>query len=58
VVVPRASQPAITRVADADGWYYLGVDTYTSAGCLVTITLEAPVKTDDVNWGSMKSLFR
>ncbi len=52
------AQELVTYVAEADGWYYLGVDAYTSAGCLVTVTLEAPVKADEVNWGSMKSLFR
>lgn len=52
------AQELVTYVAEADGWYYLGVDAYTSAGCLVTITLEEPIKTDDMSWGSMKSLFR
>jgi len=52
------AQELVTYVAEADGWYYLGVDAYTGAGCLVTVTLEEPIKTDDMSWGSMKSLFR
>ena len=52
------AQEMVTYVAEADGWYYLGVDAWSSSGCLVTITLEAPVNNDDINWGSVKSLFR
>jgi len=52
------AQELITYTAEADGWFYLGVDTYTAAGCLVTVTIEAPVAADDVNWGSVKSLYR
>ena len=52
------AQELISYTAEADGWFYLGVDTYTAAGCPVTVTIEAPVDADDVNWGSVKSLFR
>lgn len=52
------AQEVVTYTADADGWYYLGVDAYTSSGCPVTVTIADPVGTDEMNWGSMKSLFR
>lgn len=52
------AQELITYTAEASGWFYLGVDTYTGAGCPVTVTIENPVAADDMNWGSIKSLFR
>jgi len=52
------AQELISYVVEADGVYYLGVDTYTGAGCPVTVTIEAPVDNDEMNWGSVKSLFR
>jgi hypothetical protein len=52
------AQEAVTWTAEFDGWYYLGVDAYTTAGCLVTVTIADPVSSEDMNWGSMKSLFR
>jgi hypothetical protein len=52
------AQESLTWTAEADGWYYLGVDAYTSAGCPVTVTIADPVSSDDTSWGSMKSMFR
>lgn len=52
------AQESVTWTAEADGWYYLGVDAYTSTGCLVTVTIAEPVSSDDANWGSVKSMFR
>jgi hypothetical protein len=52
------AQESVAWTAEFDGWYYLGVDAYTSAGCLVTVTIADPVGADETNWGSMKSMFR
>jgi len=52
------AQELITYVAAAEGWYYLGVDAYSSAGCLVTVTIDAPVGNEDSAWGAVKSLYR
>lgn len=52
------TQEIITYVAEADGWYYVGVDAYTSAGCLVTVTIDAPVSNNDSSWGAVKGLYR
>jgi len=44
--------------APADGWYYLIVDAYTSAGCEVVITIDAPVANEDRSFGEIKTMFR
>jgi hypothetical protein len=52
------AQELIVFTAEADGMFYLGVDAYTSSGCPVTVTIENPISNEDVNWGTVKSLFR
>ena len=54
----NTGQEIISYTATEAGWYYLGVDAYASAGCLVTVTIDAPVANDDMGWGSVKSLYR
>lgn len=44
--------------APADGWYYLIVDAYTTAGCEVVITIDMPVANEDKSFGDLKSMFR
>ncbi len=46
-------------VIPADGWYYLFVDGFDSGSCsLVTITIDAPMSNADLDWGSVKSIYR
>jgi hypothetical protein len=52
------AQEVVTLTVEADGWYYLGVDAYSSSACPVTVTIAEPVGADDANWGSVKSMFR
>ncbi len=52
------SQEAITYEAAADGWYYIGIDAYTSSGCPVTVTFDQPVSNEDVSFGTLKANFR
>ena len=47
----------ISYVAAADGWYYLIVDAYSSAGCDVSVTIDAPVGNEAMEWGQVKSLY-
>lgn len=47
----------ITYTAEADGMYYLMVDAYSGCG-MVTVTVDAPVPTDEDSWGTVKSLYR
>lgn len=52
------AQELISYEAPAEGWYYLGVDAYASSGCLVTVTIDAPVGDEASSWGNVKSLYR
>ncbi|MBU0742644.1 choice-of-anchor J domain-containing protein [bacterium] len=46
-------------VVPADGWYYLFVDGFGADSCSdVTITIDAPVANADLDWGSVKSIYR
>jgi len=47
----------INFMAPTAGVYYLIVDGYSGCG-LVTVTINAPIANEDMQWGSVKSLFR
>ncbi|HPF34214.1 MAG TPA: PPC domain-containing protein [Candidatus Krumholzibacteria bacterium] len=40
------------------GWYYIGIDAYASAGCLVTVTTQEPVPTEGMSFSGLKASFR
>jgi hypothetical protein len=49
----------ISFVAPFTGTYYLMVDTYSTCGAgLATVTIDAPVSTEEASWSSIKSIFR
>ena len=49
----------ISYTAEAAGWYYMMVDTYTTCGAgLATVTIDAPISTRAESWSSVKSLYR
>jgi hypothetical protein len=49
---------SISYTAANAGTYYLVVDTYTSSGCPVTVTINAPVPQDEASFGTIKAMFR
>ncbi|MBK7670312.1 MAG: hypothetical protein IPJ24_02810 [bacterium] len=40
------------------GTYYVVVDSYTAAGCPVTVTINAPVAIEESSFGALKAMFR
>lgn len=48
----------VTYTAAAAGTYYVVVDAYTAAGCPVTVTVNAPVATENESFGTLKAMFR
>ena len=48
----------VTYTAAAAGTYYVVVDAYASAGCPVTVTINAPVATEESSFGALKAMFR
>lgn len=52
------SPEVLSYTADADGWFFLAVDTYSASGCPVTVTIAEPVGTEDASFGSIKSMYR
>jgi hypothetical protein len=52
---------AISYTAAATGWYYLILDSYEdyNSNCgLTTVTIDAPVATEMLQWGGVKAMFR
>lgn len=52
------SPEILTYTVETAGVYYLVVDTYTGAGCPVTVTVDGVVATESANWGSLKTMYR
>jgi len=48
----------VTYTAGAAGTYYVVIDAYTTAGCPVTVTVNAPVSTESETFGTLKAMFR
>jgi len=44
-------------VAENEGWYYLIIDGVTGCGT-ATVTIDAPVPTEGISWGAVKSMYR
>jgi hypothetical protein len=47
----------VEYTAEADGTYYLIVDTYSGCG-EVLVTIDSPVANDSETWGTVKSMYR
>jgi len=47
----------VEYTAEADGTYYLIVDTYSGCGAVI-VSIDAPVANDSESWGTVKSLYR
>ncbi len=55
--IPPADDP--DWVVPADGWYYLFVDGFGEDVCsVVTISIDAPTRSDQLDWGGIKSIYR
>lgn len=48
----------VTYTAAAAGTYYVVIDAYSAAGCPVTVTVNAPVSTEESSFGALKAMFR
>lgn len=48
----------VSFMAATAGTYFVVVDAYTSAGCPVTVTVNAPVATQNESFGALKAMFR
>jgi hypothetical protein len=48
----------VSYTAVTAGTYYVVVDSYTAAGCPVTVTINAPVATEESSFGALKAMFR
>ena len=54
--IPPTDDPSWTP--DTEGWYYLIVDSYGGDCNEATIDIDAPVATDKLDWGQVKTLYR
>lgn len=52
------SPEILMYTVDTAGTYYLIVDTYASAGCPVTVTLDGVVATEGASFGGLKAMYR
>ncbi len=48
----------VVYTAAAAGTYYVVVDAYATGGCPVTVTVNAPVSTENETFGALKAMFR
>ena len=56
--VGGSATETVTYTAAAAGTYYVIIDSYATGGCPVTVTVNAPVSTEESTFGTLKAMFR